>query len=90
MASAAPEKLAIVARRAPLPPFSGIGLIVHHITTRLARRYDVRVFLTDDVVPGPGALGGLPVEAAGAGGYSDAGARVRGGEFATRWRVTTA
>jgi polysaccharide biosynthesis protein PslH len=81
MASAAPEKLAIVARRAPLPPFSGIGLIVHHITTRLARRYDVRVFLTDDAVPRPGALGGLPVEAAGAGGYSDAGARVRGGEF---------
>jgi glycosyltransferase involved in cell wall biosynthesis len=81
MASPAPEKVAIVARRAPLPPFSGIGLIVHHITTRLARRYDVHVFLTDDVVPGPGVLGGLPVEAAGAGGYSDAGARVRKGEF---------
>jgi glycosyltransferase involved in cell wall biosynthesis len=81
MASSAPEKIAIVARRAPLPPFSGIGLIVHHITTRLARRHDVRVFLTNDEVPGPSVLGGLPVEAAGGGGYSDAGARVSGGEY---------
>ena len=38
MTSTERERLAIVARRAPLPPFSGIGLIVHHITTRLARR----------------------------------------------------
>jgi len=88
MASPAPEKLAgrlaIVARRAPLPPFSGIGLIVHNITTRLSLHYDVRVFLTDDELPAAGVLGGLPVEAAGSGAYSDAGARVSGGEFRNR------
>jgi polysaccharide biosynthesis protein PslH len=80
-AGAQRKRLAIVARRAPLPPFSGIGLIVHNITVRLARRYDVQVFLTDDNPPATAVLGGLPVNACGASGYGDDGARVKGGSF---------
>jgi glycosyltransferase involved in cell wall biosynthesis len=79
--ASAPERLAIVARRAPLPPFSGIGLIVHHVTVRLARRYQVQVFLTDDDAPRTPVLDGLPLHTGGASGYGDAGAKTRGGAF---------
>jgi len=79
--SAQKKRLAIVARRATLPPFSGIGLIIHNITVRLAQRYDVQVFLTDDGEPKARVLNGAPLHACGPSGYGDQGARVKGGRF---------
>ncbi len=71
--------IAVVARRIPVPIFTGINLVVHHLTARLARRHLVRVFVTDDDRSRSPEYA-LDLIAYGKSGYGDAGGVAAAGE----------
>ena len=51
-------RIAVVARRVPVPIFTGINLVIHNLAMRLARRHQVKMFVTDD---DDSRAGGLPL-----------------------------
>jgi polysaccharide biosynthesis protein PslH len=65
--------IAIVARRVPVPIFTGINLVVHHLAVRLAGHHRVKMFVTDDDASKADAFP-VSVSACGKSGYGDAGA----------------
>ncbi len=72
-------RIAIVARRVPLPMYTGINLVIHHLAARLSADNEVLMLVTDD--DSPRDAGSLPfsVRACGKSGYGDEGAAVAPG-----------
>ena len=73
-------RIAIVARRVPLPMYTGINLVVHHLAARLAVDNEVVMLVTDDDSPQDAGVLPFPVRGCGKSGYGDGGAAVARGE----------